>query len=169
MFVASYSNTMANARQIVDDEGFQRRTPRRDRLNALSLEWEARRKTKLEAEKKAREQAAADIAKWKRKHRRTRFEVKEARTPHGDMIARVAAWHGMTADQVQDTNQRSKPIVAARRDAIAAVWCNCLIEQRKPSLPAMGRAFNADHTSILAALRKCGLRPEAQSTPKEAR
>jgi hypothetical protein len=161
MMVFSYSRTMAGAKQIVPDEGFQRRTPRRDRLNALSREWEARRQAKADQEREARErakeQAAAEITRWKRKHRRTRFIVMEARTAHGDMIARVAAWHGFTAADILDTNKRMKPLVQARRDAIEAVWRNCLLEMKKPTLLSMGRAFNADHTSVLFALRKRGL------------
>jgi chromosomal replication initiation ATPase DnaA len=161
MIIASYARTMAGARQIVPDEGFRRLTPRRDRLNALSREWEARRQARADAEREARElakeQAAAEIARWKRKHRRTRFIVKEVRTPHGEMIARVAAWHGFTAEDILDTNKRMKPLVLARRDAIEAVWRNCLLEMMKPTLLSMGRAFNSDHTSILYALKKRGL------------
>lgn len=157
MFIARYSRTMANARQIVPDEGFQRRTPRRERLNALSREWEARRQEKLDAERQAKAQAAEDIARWKRKHRRTRFVVKEARTAHSDLIARVAVWHGFTAADILDTSKRMKPLVVARRDAIEAVWRNCLIEMKKPTLISMARAFGADHTSILYALKQRGL------------
>lgn len=156
-FVASYARTMAGAKCIVLDDGFQRRTPKRDRLNELSKAWERHRQEIAESERQIKEQAARDIVVWKRKHRRTRHIVKEVRTHHGDMIAIVAAWHGFTIEDILDTNKRSKPLVEARRDAIAAVWSNCLLEMKKPTLVSMGRAFKCDHTSILFSLRKRGL------------
>ena len=158
MFVAIATRTMQGAKQVVVDDGYQVRTSRRDRLTALSLEWERKRKEQLDRERVLKEQARADIQKWKRKHRRTRFVVKEHRTPHRDMIARVAAWHGVSAEEILNTNIRRKIVVEARRDAIVAVWRNCLIEGHKPTLPGMGRVFNSDHTSILYALRKRGAR-----------
>lgn len=143
------------------DEGFQRRTPLRDRLNALSLEWEARRQAnanaKVEIKRKAKEQAAADITKWKRKHRRTRFPVKEVRTAHGNMIAMVAVWHDVTVEDIM-RKSRAHPIVAARHDAIAAVYLNCRIEGRRYLLGELGRPFGLDHTSCLYVLQKRGLR-----------
>jgi hypothetical protein len=61
----------------------------------------------------------------------------------------VALRHGLTiADIIGPV--RSRPIVAARHEAIALVWTHC----RAISLPAVGRMFNRDHTSILHCLRK---------------
>lgn len=75
-----------------------------------------------------------------------------------ELIARVAAWHGMTLDDVIAPDRRV-PVVAARVDAIAAVWCNCLIEGARPTTCALGRVFKRDHATVLHALRKAGLKP----------
>lgn len=163
MKVFSYSRTMANARCIVPDEGFQRRTPLRDRLNAMSLEWEARRQAKLDAERKAleraREQAAAHIARWKHKRpvKPVQIDIAEVNTAHGDIIARVAAWHCLTVADIM-AKSRADRIVACRHDAIVAVYLNCRIQGRSYSLKELGRAFGLDHTSVLFALRKLGVR-----------
>lgn len=160
MFVVSYSKTMAGAKRIVVDEGFQRRTPRRDRLNAMSREWEARRQAKAEEERQAKKQAAAIVAKWRRKQqqikRPIRIEVAEVNTAHGGIIARVAFWHGLTVADIMGKS-RSDIIVAARHDAIAAVYLNCRIEGRQYSRPKLGQIFGLDHTTCLFALRKRGL------------
>lgn len=74
-----------------------------------------------------------------------------------ELIARVAAWHGMTLDDVMSPI-REVPFVAARVDAMAAVWCNCLLEGKKPTTCSMGRAFKRDHATIFHALRKAGLK-----------
>lgn len=168
MFIASYSRTMAGAKRIVVDEGFQRRTPRRDRLNALSREWEARRQAKIEAEReaaeRARERAAAEVAKWRRRRpvKPIVIEIAEAHTAHGDIIARVAFWHALTVADIMGKS-RSDPIVACRHDAIVAVYLNCRFEGKRPSLVKLGRIFGIDHTSCLFALRKMGIERAGKS------
>jgi chromosomal replication initiation ATPase DnaA len=160
--VYSATRTMANARQICPDEGFQRRTPRRDRLNALSREWEAKRQAKVDAERealdRAREQAAAHIARWKRRRpvKPVVIKVAEAHTAHGDIIARVAVWHSRSVADIMGKS-RSDPIVACRHDAIVAVYLNCRFEGKRASLTKLGRIFGIDHTSCLFALRKMGI------------
>ena len=61
----------------------------------------------------------------------------------------VAARHGMTFELVAGAS-RNKRIVAVRDEAIRAV------ADARPdmSLPAIGRVFNRDHTTILHSLRK---------------
>jgi chromosomal replication initiation ATPase DnaA len=49
---------------------------------------------------------------------------------------------------------RARPLVQARFDAVAAVK----MAYPGMSLPMLGRLFKRDHTSILAALRKSGLK-----------
>lgn len=162
MKLYAYSRTMAGAVRIVPDEGFQRRTPLRDRLNAMSLEWEARRQAKVDAERealeRAREQAAAHIARWKNKRpvKPVVIDIAEVNTAHGDIIARVAAWHGMTTADIM-CKSRADRLVAARHDAIVAVYLNCRFEGKRASLLKLGRIFGLDHTSCLFALRKMGI------------
>jgi chromosomal replication initiation ATPase DnaA len=52
---------------------------------------------------------------------------------------------------------RNRKVVAARTDAIGAVWLNCEVEGARPMLPSVGRIFKRDHTTILHALRKLGI------------
>lgn len=61
----------------------------------------------------------------------------------------VALKHGLAFADLSGP-VRSKPVVAARHEAIGLVWTHC----RAISLPAVGRLFNRDHTSILHCLRK---------------
>lgn len=81
------------------------------------------------------------------------------------VISRVAAWHDLMPDEIV-ASTRSRRIVEARMDAIAAVYANCTvgrseddgtITRRPMSLPELGRIFgNRDHTTILHSLRKRG-------------
>jgi hypothetical protein len=54
---------------------------------------------------------------------------------------------------------RTRVVVAARHEAVGIVYTHC----RQVSLPALGRLFKRDHTTILHALRK--LRRTAKSAP----
>lgn len=65
------------------------------------------------------------------------------------IISLVAAKHGVTAADIVGPS-RTRKIVAARHEAIGVVYTHC----RQVSLPAIGRLFNRDHTTILHALRK---------------
>lgn len=79
------------------------------------------------------------------------------------IIERVSAWHDMEANVVTGP-LRNIPIVAARTDAMAAIYINCRrwgsFEQAYVclSLPAIGRHFNRDHTTVLHALKKAGVK-----------
>ncbi len=73
-------------------------------------------------------------------------------TPYSVLIARVAAWHGFTAEQMIEPC-RKRDRIAARADCIFAV------KQAYPkaSLPKLGQIFGGrDHTTILHYLRKRG-------------
>lgn len=138
MFVASAKRTMANAKQVVVDEGFQMRTPRRDRLAELSREWQTRQQAKIEA-------ALPPVPADKR----------IPKTNVQQLIADIAQKHGLSYAALM-SKSRSRPIVTARDEAIAAVYA--LRDQDDYwsfSLPVIGRLFNGrDHTTIMAALRR---------------
>lgn len=68
-----------------------------------------------------------------------------------ELIARVAAWHGLTAGDITGRS-RLAAIALARRDAMAAVryaWPGL-------SLPALGRHFRRDHKTVMYGLRMVG-------------
>jgi chromosomal replication initiation ATPase DnaA len=78
---------------------------------------------------------------------------RERRAPPRVLIERVAAWHGVDAAAILSHRRHARD-VQARFDAIAAV---------KMAYPAisfarLGRLFDRDHTTIMHALRKRGLR-----------
>lgn len=140
----SYARTMAGARQIVVDDGFNI-TPRRKReaVTMLSLRWQAEQEAKRRADEVIQ-------------------EAKErARNAYGStpriLISMVAAWHGLGELDLFSASRRA-PIVAAKHDAIAAVYLNCRIDGRRYSLPELGRLFAIDHTTAMHALRKRGLK-----------
>ncbi len=73
--------------------------------------------------------------------------------PNGQQIIRqVCAIHNMDVDIVLGQS-RNRAIVAVRQEAMAAVY------RIRPdySLPMIGRLFNRDHTTIIAALMKLGV------------
>ena len=73
--------------------------------------------------------------------------------PSPRFLIRVAALrHGVRYGDVIGES-RSKYVVAARDHAIRLIWTHC----RLMSLPAVGRLFDRDHTTILHSLRKQGL------------
>lgn len=75
------------------------------------------------------------------------------RTPARVIIERVAELHRMTAGDILDQG-RSRKYIEARFDAIAAVR----LAYPEKSTPWLGRLFHRDHTSILHALEKRGVR-----------
>jgi hypothetical protein len=73
------------------------------------------------------------------------------------LIGMVAAWHGLEVEDILGPRRRH-PIIAARHDAIEAIYLNCRRGGRRYSLPEVGRALgNRDHTTILHALKKRGI------------
>lgn len=73
-------------------------------------------------------------------------------TPYSVLIARVAAWHGFTLEQILEPC-RKRNRTDARADCVLAV------KQAYPkaSLPKLGKIFgDRDHTTILHYLRKRG-------------
>ncbi len=70
------------------------------------------------------------------------------------ILCEVASRHGVTIAAITGRSLR-REVVAARHEAIA------LAHAARPdlSLPALGRLFRRDHTTILSALRKTGRTP----------
>lgn len=77
----------------------------------------------------------------------------EPKTPAIDIIKDVASKYGLSVDIIRGRS-RSGPVVAVRHEAMARVH----VARPDLSLPALGRIFNRDHTSLLFALRKMGVR-----------
>ena len=73
------------------------------------------------------------------------------------LIEQVAFWHGVPVLSITSYS-RLRRIDVARHDAMAAVATNCRIAGRRPSLTDIGRIFGRHHATILAALRKSGVR-----------
>lgn len=166
-FVYSYARTMAGARAIVVDEGLTIAPPaksKRERIIEMSRRWNEARGVVVPirpvplplpnpAELEQREIEAerdANLAELRRTPVERRASVRE-------VITRVAAWHGLSYAEII-ADGRFSHIIIARRDAVAAVWLNCLIEGKPPTISSLSRAFSKDHTGILNILRKMGLR-----------
>lgn len=83
------------------------------------------------------------------------------RRPARQIIDMVACWHGLVARDILE-DSRFNHIMAARHDAVAAVYLNCMRfhegEWTRLSLMRMASIFDRDHTSILHSLKKQGLK-----------
>lgn len=157
----SSSRTMAGAQKFVTDEGINiapRHKSGRERLIELSRQWQASQQAKQEARQRAKEAFHEVVQRAKRKHRRTRPNEPGNNGSHPrEIVAMVAAWHGMGERDVYSRSRRV-PVVMAKHDAVAAVYLNCRIDGRQYTLSELGRVFGIDHTSALHALKKRGLR-----------
>ncbi len=74
------------------------------------------------------------------------------RSPAALIIAQVAALHRLNVEDLTGIS-RVVPIIEARFDAIAAVY----LARPDLSLIQIGKLFNRDHTSVLAAVRRRGV------------
>lgn len=72
------------------------------------------------------------------------------------IIRLVALKHGVPSSHLTGP-ARTRDLVAARDQAIGMIWTHC----RQMSLPALGRFFERDHTTILHSLRKLRLHGQA--------
>jgi hypothetical protein len=135
MFVVSYRKTMENAKRVVPDDEPPPRSKRFNELAAASLEWERK---KRERESGIPEPGRISNSK-----------------PHR-IIERVAAEHGVTSDDILGRSRRMK-VIAARSDAIAAVYTECRIRGRKYTMYDLGRTFNRDHETVRAFMERRGL------------
>ena len=157
MFIACSTRTMANARAIVqDNDAIRRIPPRRARLIDMTRRWHEQQARK--APQAPSTTLAQQIEEQRRKHRRTRpYVAGEHGASPRELVSMIAAWHGLIPDDIFGLSRRH-PVIEARFDAIVAVYDLCKIDGRKYSLTEMGRLFKRDHTSILSAFRKRGVR-----------
>lgn len=65
-----------------------------------------------------------------------------------DIVAHVAAAHGIAVTEIL-SDRRRKPVVRARQEAMYLA-----ATQTHHSLPAIGRAFRRDHTTVLHGIRQ---------------
>ena len=71
-----------------------------------------------------------------------------------DLIQQVACWHGLPVSAVTGP-RRTYRVIAARFDAIAAIYINCRISGRKLRLRELGRHFGGkNHQTIIQALKR---------------
>lgn len=151
----SYARTMAGARQVVVDEGFDT-VPRRkrERLIMLSQRWQAEQEATRQAERAMRD--AIERAKVRHSLKPQAATGEYASDPRV-LISMVAAWHGVGELDILSSSRR-RPVIAAKHDAIAAVFLNCRIDGRRYSMTEIGRLFGIDHTTAFHALQKRGLK-----------
>jgi chromosomal replication initiation ATPase DnaA len=161
MFAAAYHNTM---------RGIAKRAPVLIDRQDLAIIDAAERRAKFliaEAETEARREAAEIIAQA-RLHAESLvadavakavqivgfagMEPGENKEPAIDIIRLVATRHGVSVADIKGAT-RVFHIVAARQEAMALVY------KLRPdlSLPAIGRIFDRDHTTVLHAVRKLGV------------
>lgn len=73
------------------------------------------------------------------------------------IIRQVADWHRLSLRDIL-SHRRSPPVDQARHDAIAAVFTNCRVAGRRPTLGEVGKIFDRNHATIIHSLRVSGLR-----------
>lgn len=81
------------------------------------------------------------------------LEPLEPHVPAIDIIKDTALAYGLSVAIIRGPS-RSRHVVIARHEAMARVH----VARPDLSLPALGRIFNRDHTTLLFALRKLGVR-----------
>lgn len=152
MFAVSARRTMAGARPKVSPPN---PTIRRDNVIDMSRRWLAAQedRRRVEAERRDGIRARLDAVRA----RTTVMNIAVPETDPRDLIAMVAAWHGVSVKEIMGPG-RTVRVVAARLDAIVAVYRNCRCHGDVCSLANLGRMFNRDHTTILATLQKAGIR-----------
>lgn len=155
MFIAVSKHTTAGAKRFVEDRGIDlRRTRPRDEVVKAFHRWEderARRK-QIEAEERRRARAA-EVARQQRLAR----DLESDNPPARAVIADVARRRGFTAADIVGPS-RNRKVIEARFDAIADVYRRCRIDGRELSLSELGRLFRRDHTTMIHALRKRGVK-----------
>lgn len=153
MYAVSYRNTMANARPKIAPpvEVPAVEAPELPRLTwaqKVNAAWEERQRAQREYE-----ELVALVLARAAEEQGTPVE----RVTVKSIIRMVADKHGLSVDAIL-SQRRDRLTVAARHEAI--VTAATLREDL--SLPALGRQFKRDHTTILHALRKAGVRRAAR-------
>lgn len=140
----------AVAKVIRDAEAYLRRVDRdnrREEAKAAALAMEAQNELTIsEARKFAIQQKheAQLVAEG--------IPPDEPLVPANDIINDVVTKYGIPVAVIRGPS-RSKAVVAVRHEAISRVH----LARPDLSLPALGRIFNRNHTSVLWALRKMGV------------
>lgn len=155
MFAVCARRTMAGARPKLAEP------VRRNNVIDMAKRWQEKQ-AQIRAEEEAK--AAAEEARRARVNARIEAERqrlmamgKHRTADPRDLIGMVAAWHGVTADEIVGPGKPSN-IMAARHDAVVAVYTNCRFQGGRYSLKQIGKVFHRDHTSILHSLKKAGIR-----------
>ncbi|MDI1262263.1 MAG: helix-turn-helix domain-containing protein [bacterium] len=90
--------------------------------------------------------------------RHTTAETPEIqRSPAMTIIHRIATESGITVSDMLSPSKRRKFLVPRNR-AIVEVAETCRLSGERLSLGTLGRLFKRDHTTVLHALQKAGLR-----------
>jgi signal recognition particle subunit SEC65 len=139
----------------------QHTAPRTHRFGTGTTIWQERRA----AEEQARAEIAADHAAILAEQRRVFRELTESvslQNPPAKIIAEVAAKYGLTPADIISPS-RNSGFVRARFAAIRAVY------EAHPtkSLPWIAMHFKRDHSTILHALVKMGLRTRRPGSKKQ--
>lgn len=123
----------------------------RERESVARMRMEARARAEAEEEQRRIDRIQLDRLKHMT-HNEAKDDEYKGMTAK-EIIATIAVEGGMTYDDLVGVS-RSTRIVAVRHRAIIEVY------RQKPamSFTQIGDAFNRDHTSILAALKKAGVR-----------
>lgn len=166
MFAVSARHTNRGAKQFVEDRPIEvRRFLRRGRIMAQSERWHRENQEKAARQRRwqARVELARELAIAKREEAaRLQLSLDDVHVPScraigSEIIARVAAWHGFAYSDIVGPG-RTATLVLARQDAMVAVDLALKARGTTLSLPALGRIFKRDHTTVLHSLRKRGVR-----------
>lgn len=153
------------------------------RYQAAVSEQRRREQARIEARKQAERanqlpkpsvfKSAEQIEEQRRERYRQMFEKAaekfpivapdESKTVRG-IIARVAEEFGVTSEEIISPRY-TRELTRARHEAIYRVW----IEKDPIGLAEIGRYFKRDHTTIISALRKKGVKDTSQRTRKSER
>lgn len=79
------------------------------------------------------------------------------RSPAQVLIAEIAEAHGISVADLM-SRSRKRSCVAARHEAMVRVFLEITIGGRRLNACEVGRIFRRDHTTILHALRKAGVK-----------
>lgn len=156
MFAASARHTTAGAKRFVPDRGIDI-APKKQRATVIDLSkrWieaqDARRREQEARHTRIRARIEAEAERFRE------LQNMVPPTRPMDLVAQVAAWHGIEFADIRGKSHK-RTFVAARHDAVAAVYLNCKIDGRPHSLQELGRIFDIDHTTALNSLKKRGLR-----------
>lgn len=135
------------AKTLVFNPDFVRRVHAKRRME----EEKAAIADRARKEGERQERWLAAVEERKRKAVEYAEAMKEAPPSPRSIIVLTEIGHGLPEGSITGTS-RKVPVVKARFEAIAKV------REARPdlSLPALGRIFRRDHTTILYALRKVG-------------